>query len=379
MKWNYWIGRLLGIDIYMHATFPLLVLFVIVSATTQGASMGMAALNVLAVLGLFGIVVLHELGHAMAARYYGIPTKDIILLPIGGVARITRMPTNPWQELVIAIAGPAVNVVLALLGLLMLAVVTLLQVPQLSMVVLGFTGINVLLATFNLLPAFPMDGGRVLRALLALRINYVRATNTAAMIGKGMAVFFALVAFWFNPFLLLIAAFVWIGASQEAAMVRARAALTGVPVRELMVRRFYTLAPHDRIGYAMRLLLGSFQEDFPIVEEGHLVGILRRESVREAMNEGDEWARVDACMTADVNTVTPEDALDDVMMRMQEWTQSSVPVIEHGYLVGLLTQGSVQQYIALRNARLARGPQGPTGRPGNQPDWDAPRNILPPR
>ncbi len=219
MRGSFRLGRLFGVPVYLHVTFVLLLGLVGLLGLSRGG-FAVAAGNVVMIVSIFACVLLHEFGHILTARRYGIPTLDVTLLPIGGLARLARMPDEPKQELVVALAGPAVNVVIAAL-LFPLAVLS--GSPFISQLF----AINVILVVFNLLPAFPMDGGRVLRALLARRMTYVRATDLAARIGKGMALLFVFAGlfgvpgvFGANPMLLLIAWFVWSGAGQEAAMVR---------------------------------------------------------------------------------------------------------------------------------------------------------------
>jgi len=192
MKWSWKLGEIAGIGIYLHVTFLLLLGWVAVSHYLAGQSIAMMINGVVFLLALFGIVVLHELGHALTARRFGIPTRDITLLPIGGVARLERMPDDPKQELWVALAGPAVNVVLATVLFIVLRLTSgVAPLSQFNVVGGEFLSklmwVNVSLALFNMLPAFPMDGGRVLRALLAMRLDYVRATQIAANIGQGMA------------------------------------------------------------------------------------------------------------------------------------------------------------------------------------------------
>jgi len=228
MKWSFKLGTLAGIAVYVHATFFILIAWLVMN----GWQAGQSPLEILAdigfVLALFGCVVLHELGHALMARRFGIRTRDVTLLPIGGIARLERMPDNPRQELWVALAGPAVNVVIAGVLGFWLVLFGLLSGGVLSSAVGSFTArlmlVNLALVAFNMLPAFPMDGGRVLRALLAQRMRYVDATDLAAKVGRGMAVVFGIAGLFWNPMLVLIALFVWFGAGQEAEMVRRRAA-----------------------------------------------------------------------------------------------------------------------------------------------------------
>lgn len=230
MRWSWRIGRLAGINISVHVTFLLILLWIVVEEYALGVrAMAGSALYMVA---LFTIVVMHELGHALTARRFGVVTRDIILLPIGGVARLERMPRNPRQELLVAVAGPAVNVVLALVLLAIVRLTGALPAANLYdfdplLSVRGFlyqlVFVNVVLALFNMLPAFPMDGGRVLRALLAMRMSsYARATGIAARIGRVLALCLAAAGLYGlrNPFWVLIALFVWMAAGTEAAAVR---------------------------------------------------------------------------------------------------------------------------------------------------------------
>src|SRR5690242_9787644 len=221
MKWSWRIGRLLGIDVYMHATFLILLVWLGISYYLPPPGLAEVINGLTLIVALFAIVILHEMGHALMARRFGIRTKDITLLPIGGVARLERMPEDPRQELLVALAGPAVNVALAGLLFAVLAPTMgrgVLWAWNEEMRTLGaFLGqmlwVNVALVLFNLIPAFPMDGGRVLRALLAMRMDYAQATRIAAQIGQGIAVVFGLTGLFFNPFLVIIALFVWVGAA----------------------------------------------------------------------------------------------------------------------------------------------------------------------
>ena len=303
MSGSWRIGSIAGIGVFLHWTFLILLGWIVLTHFARGDDLVDAVHGVLFVLALFAIIVLHELGHALAARRYGIPTRDITLLPIGGVARLERMPEEPKQELVVALAGPAVNVVLAALcfaGIIALVglarfggamedgiddlgfvlesheeVAKLSEIPLIGVDFLAkMLVVNVLLVAFNLLPAFPMDGGRVLRALLAMRMDYVRATQVAASIGQMMAVMFGFLGLFFNPFLVFIALFVWMGASSEASMVQVRAGLHGIPVSHAMITSFESVSPDDPLGVAARHVIAGFQHDFPVQEGGRLAGIL---------------------------------------------------------------------------------------------------------
>jgi Zn-dependent protease/CBS domain-containing protein len=321
-----------------------------------------AVAGVIFVLALFGIVVLHELGHALAARRYGIPTRDITLLPIGGVARLERMPEDPRQEFVVALAGPAVNVFLAA-GIF--ATLTLGEgLAPLSQVMRAgghflsqLFWINVTLAVFNLLPAFPMDGGRVLRALLAMRLNYLRATQIAAGVGQGLAILFGfigvlgLLGLPFNPLLLFIALFVWLGAEQESQMVQFRAALQGVPVQSAMITNFQTLHPGDSLSKAVDYFVGGYHHDFPVVDGERVVGMLARSDLTQALERYGPGPPVGRFMRSQFSSADPHEMLTSVLPRLQRGTARTIPVVEDGQLVGLLSADNLADVLMLRTAK----------------------------
>ncbi|MCB1057021.1 MAG: site-2 protease family protein [Acidobacteria bacterium] len=359
MKWSFKLGTLAGIPVYVHVTFFLILPYVAyATARDQGtARIGGA---ILLVLALFGCIVLHELGHALTARRYGVKTRDIILLPIGGVARLERMPREPLQELWVAMAGPAVNVVIALiLGGWLAATGAAMDPEAVSQAfaqgrsfLLQLLAANVLIVLFNLLPAFPMDGGRMLRALLATRIDYVKATRVAAGIGQVMAFLFIFGGLMGSPFLILIGLFVWIGASQESAMVERHHALAEVKVKSAMLTSFERLAPGDTLGHAAERLLAGSQEDFPVASEGgEVFGILRRNDLVAGLVEHGQAAPVTGSMCRDLTSAAPEDLLEPALERLQESKCRTLPVLDaDGRLVGLLTLDNVRELLMIRSA-----------------------------
>ena len=361
MKWSWRIARIAGIDLYVHVTFLILVGWVALSHYLARQSPADAFTGVAFIFSLFAIVVLHELGHALTARRFGIPTRDITLLPIGGVARLDRMPQDPKQELLVALAGPAVNVVLAAILFVVLELGEgLAAYGQVVRVGGSFLDqlfwVNVSLAVFNLLPAFPMDGGRVLRGLLALRMDYLRATQIAAAIGQAMAVLFGFVGLFTNPFLVFIALFVWLGAAGEASMVQMRSALAGIPVQKAMVTDFRTLAPHDQLGRAVDYVLAGFQQDFPVVEEGRVVGVLTRSDLLNALARRGKEVRVGDVMQRDIETGGPRDMLEGVLGRLQRRRCHTLPVVQNGQLVGLVTADNLGELLMIEQA-LRKAPR----------------------
>ena len=361
MKWSWRIARIAGIDLYVHVTFLILVGWVALSHYLARQSPADAFTGVAFIFSLFAIVVLHELGHALTARRFGIPTRDITLLPIGGVARLDRMPQDPKQELLVALAGPAVNVVLAAILFVVLELGEgLAAYGQVVRVGGSFLDqlfwVNVSLAVFNLLPAFPMDGGRVLRGLLALRMDYLRATQIAAGIGQAMAVLFGFVGLFTNPFLVFIALFVWLGAAGEASMVQMRSALAGIPVQKAMVTDFRTLAPHDQLGRAVDYVLAGFEQDSPVVEEGRVVGVLTRSDLLNALARRGKEVRVGEVMQRDIETGGPWDMLEGVLGRLQRRRCHTLPVVQNGQLVGLVTADNLGELLMIEQA-LRKAPR----------------------
>ena len=357
MKWSWRIGSLAGIPVFIHATFLLIVVWVILVHAWQGSSLVGTLAGLLFVAAIFGCVILHELGHALTARRFDVQTRDIILLPIGCVARLERMPERPAHEFWVAIAGPMVNVVIAiLLGVGLWIGQTWQPLQDLTVSTGPFAQrllvVNVFLFAFNLLPAFPMDGGRIFRALLAMRMDYVRATRAAASLGQGMALLFGLIGLFTNPFLILIAFFVWIGAAGESSNVELRDLLQGVPVNRTMITDFRILEPSSTLAEAARLVLQTHQQDFPVVQRGELVGLLTRSDLFRALAEQDRDAAVVVAMRDDFPRVQAGEEVRDLLPRMQDL--SAVPVMDGDRLVGMMTLENLQEYLAIQAALSGR-------------------------
>lgn len=355
MKWSIKIGKFVGIDVYMHITFLLLVGWVALVHWQRGQTVGAVLVGVSFILAIFMCVVLHEFGHALMARRYGISTRDIILLPIGGLARLEKMPTQPIQELWVALAGPAVNAVIAVALFVWLKATASWEPVQSLTVTTGpflerLMALNLFMIAFNMIPAFPMDGGRVLRAILATRQEYDRATRIAAAIGRGMAFLFAVIGFFYNPFLIFIALFVWMGASQEATMVKLKSAIEGIPVGQAMVSDFKTLSIHDSLKRAAELTLAGSQKDFPVVSDGLLEGVLRQTDLLKALSTQDAQATVASITHKDVTTVETTEMLDAVVAKLNECQCHLLPVTRGGELVGVVTTDNLGAFIRLREA-----------------------------
>jgi Zn-dependent protease/CBS domain-containing protein len=369
MRWSWKIGRLAGINVYMHATFVLLLAFILLASWSEKHNLNDTLIAVLFILAIFACVVLHELGHALTARRYGIRTRDIILLPIGGVARLERMPDKPLEELKVALAGPAVNVVIAGgLFLLLEAWGIHATFSQLELVSGDFLerimAVNLWLAGFNLIPAFPMDGGRVLRALLATRMEYTQATLKAAHIGQALALVFGFVGLFRDPFLLFIALFVWMGAESEASTVQLHTSMDGVPVERVMLTEFRTLQPDDTLAQATDYVLAGFQHDFPVVFGDHVLGILTREDLMKALSAHGSGLHVRDAMRREFEIADSHDMLDQAVRKLGATRVRTIPVERDGRLVGLLNMENIGEYMMIQSALRQSQPRDRGHGPG---------------
>lgn len=355
MKWSWKFGRLAGIELRVHATFIILLVWLAFAYYRQSGSVFGAAEGVAFTLALFASVIVHELGHALTGRRFGVPTRDITLLPIGGVARLEYIPEQPRQELAIALAGPAVT--LGIVVVLYVAARALSQPLTLTPDVLGDSAppafvtqlmwVNVTLLVFNLLPAFPMDGGRVLRAALALRMNFVRATEIAARVGRAFALVFGAVGFFYNPILVLIALFVWLGAAAESSATQVKSSLSGVDVERVMISDVQTLAPGDTLDVALNHVLAGFQQDFPVVDNGEVVGVLTRSALLAGLARDGRDAFVSSAMERSFKTAQPREPVERAMARLHECKCHTLPVLSDGHLEGVLTLDNIGEYLMI--------------------------------
>ena len=358
MTWSFPIGRLLGSELRVHVTFFLLLAWVAFSAFAAGGAAA-AVVNTAFILVLFACVVAHEYGHALMARRFGIRTPDITLLPIGGMARLERMPDEPLQELAVALAGPAVNVVIwAVLTLLFGAPTDVEALADISPGTAEFLGhvasVNLFLVLFNLIPAFPMDGGRVLRALLAMGLGRVRATRAAATVGQIVALLFGL---WGaasgNLLLILIGVFVFLAAESEATEVKNRATLHGLAARDAMITAFEALSPADTLAMAGAALVRTTQHEFPVLlPDGRIAGFLTRAALLRALAEGDTDRPVAEVMEPKVPVIPLAAPLDEVLDALAE--APAVAVTDRSRrLAGYITHENIGELMVVHRARHA--------------------------
>lgn len=357
MRWSFKLGSYRGIDVFVHVTFFLLLAFWAFTGYSAGGTLGAAAMNVLFIVAVFGCVLLHEFGHALMAARYGIPTRDIVLYPIGGVARLERMPKDPGQELWVALAGPAVNVAIAAVlfvwlqvtgALVPLTSLGALQGPFLERLMI----VNIGLVLFNMLPAFPMDGGRVMRSLLAMRTSYERATAVAARTGQTLALLFgAFALFSGSPMMILIAVFVWMAAGAENRQVQMHSALGGVPLEHLMRTDIRVLDAALPLQSAVRASVASGQRDFPVVAMGRLVGVLWQEDMIRGLQELGPDAAITEVTDRAVGQAHLGERVEAVLQRMGTSNERLMPVTDAlGRLVGVLTPDTMGQFMRLQAA-----------------------------
>jgi Zn-dependent protease/CBS domain-containing protein len=348
--------RLFGVPVRLHFTFLLLLVFLVV--TDLGSKEG-GATFALFVLGLFASVLLHELSHAWTARLFQVKTIEIVMFPIGGVSRMERS-LRPTEELWVALAGPLMNLVLAVgifavlrftngsVAIRLKDVIELSDANVLPRLAFG----NLLLAAFNLIPAFPMDGGRILRALLSFIRTEEQATQMAAWMGRMLAISMGLYGLLAPQFLLVFSAFfIYLGAAQEGAAALGRTLTHGIPVRAAMIREFHTLTPGDTVRHATDLLLSTSQQDFPVIHGNQVTGLLSRNLLVRAMASEGPDAYVAGIMDRDFLSLEPEMDLSEVLPLMAQAGQCAL-VMDNEKLVGLLTTDNLSEFLLLRRVGM---------------------------
>jgi Zn-dependent protease/CBS domain-containing protein len=370
MSWSINIGSIAGTAVRIHVTFVLLLAAIFLLGLAAGGVTN-AVNSLVFVMLLFACVLAHEFGHILTARAFGVETPDVTLLPIGGVARLARIPEKPGQELLIAIAGPLVNVAIA--AVLVAVTPTHLSATHFAAMessnlslIDRLAAANIVLAVFNMIPAFPMDGGRVLRALLAIRLGHVRATEIAAAIGQWAAFAFGFIGLLSgNLMLIFVAIFVYLAAASEAQMVALRAMSRDVPVTAAMVTQFATLTGNEHIDAAVETLLQTSQTDFPVIDDNHrLIGIVGRAEIIKALRERGPTAPVSDVMVTDIPTLERSHKLDEAFRLLQENAVPAVGVVDYaGRLIGLVTAATVGEMLMVQRSLPQGARLGPWSRP----------------
>lgn len=359
MKWSWKIARIAGIDIYVHATFFILILWLSLIYWKAGGTLLAVLSGVGFILLLFTSVVLHEFGHALTARRFGIRTRNITLLPIGGVALLEKMPDDPREEIIVALAGPAVNLVIALLLFIASGVNgAFISAEPLALADGGFLQrlmlMNIFLALFNLIPAFPMDGGRILRAILAIRMDHVRATQAAASIGQSIALIFGFLGVLYNPFLIFIALFVWIGAAAEAQNATLKSNLSGVKVGDAMQTNYEVLHPDDPLSRAVDLTLSGTQKDFPVLSAHKVIGVLGQSELLMGLSRKGKHSLTSEFMRRDVQSVESTESLQLVLDRFQNSDCKIIAVTRSGNLAGIIDLENIIELLKIQTAMHER-------------------------
>lgn len=353
------IGRFAGIKVQIHWTFWLLFIFVAFMVYTSGGTTADLIWNLVFVSALFFCVILHEFGHALTARTFGVGTRSITLLPIGGLASLKEIPDNPKQEFYIAIAGPLVNVVIALLLYPFVSFDAFIgQDPdvlqeQLSTVngsnfLFYLFFVNIALVLFNMLPAFPMDGGRVFRALLSMKLGRVRATNIAASVGKFLAFLFFIYGLFYSVILAVIAVFIYFGAHSENITVQQLGLLEGSTVRDAMITEFSILNVNDPLSAAVDKILATTEQHFVVTEGDEIAGILYMEDLTMALRDRGRDSEIRAVMDRDIRSLKPDEPLANGYKKLQRGSKNFFPVLENGTVIGVVDMNNLNEFLTLK-------------------------------
>ena len=362
MKGSLKLGKIAGIGLFVHWTFSLLILFIVYTNYKAGQNSIQILWSVLFILCIFLTVFMHELGHALTAKKFGIKTKDITLLPIGGVAQLERLPEKPSEELMVAFAGPMVNIILALLTSLFISLPNTSEemVAELENGVnagnffLNFYLVNIILAFFNLIPAFPMDGGRVLRALLSYKLERHQATKIAARIGQALAIGFVLLGFYSNPFLIFIGIFVFMGAQIESEYTESKYMLKGYKVRDVLMKQYPTIDYNETLETAVKIMLDSQNKHFLVTENDIPMGTLNREQIIAALAKKEGETRLSSIMDRELILLQADDLLEDIFELVYKNKSTLMLVIDDNQLIGTLDTENLLEFILINEVKANR-------------------------
>jgi Zn-dependent protease/predicted transcriptional regulator len=341
MRWSFPAGRLFNIPVRIHYTFILLLAFIwYVETTILGPRGGLHSVFFWALI--FLCVLFHELAHSLVAKSYGLTVTSIVLLPIGGVSQIAEIPRDPFKEVAITVAGPVANFIIA--GVLLLAgksVDPSVRFSEISLqsgnMLVDLFWANVMLALFNIIPAYPMDGGRILRGIIAMKKEYLEATRIAADVGKLFAIGFIIAGFFYNWWLILIGIFVFSGASSEAEAASLSSKLEKIRVSELMITDFKTISPDEPLTAVVEKSLHTIQNDFPVVSDGRFLGVLTRSAVIESLHHHLHETKVGEIAKKNFPVIAPDNTASETLNAMRAAHVSVAPVEENGVLKGIIT------------------------------------------
>ncbi|MEY8021372.1 site-2 protease family protein [Muriicola sp. SD30] len=355
-KWSLFMGSYSGIKVFIHWTFWIIIGWIFMMHYQMGHGWTEAIQGVLFILVLFACVVLHEFGHALMAKEYGIPTRGITLYPIGGVASLHKMPDKPAQELAVALAGPAVNFVIAgVLYIFLYVNDQLLPISEIDHMSgdnfwFNIMVANVILAVFNLIPAFPMDGGRVLRALLSFNMGKLKATTIAARVGQFLAIVFVFLGFFSSFWLVFIGLFIYLGAGAEEVRESAKSALTGYTAMDVLIQKYTCLLPEETLEKALQLLRNTQEQGFVVEENGQVQGVLTRKELIKGLSTYGNSAPVSKVMRKDFVIIVPDMPLQQVYEKFMSNNAQLAPVLEGGQLIGIVDAKGINEMVMIKKA-----------------------------
>lgn len=356
MKGTLRLARIKGIQVTIHWTFVLLLAWIVLQNVKSGLAVGPVMWTIIFVLGIFVCVILHELGHALMAMQFGIHTRDITLYPIGGVARLESMPRKPKEELLVALAGPAVNLVIALILYPFIDFKSIASEEALAQIgpanfMFAFAVVNIWLALFNLVPAFPMDGGRVLRAFLSFWMDRPLATKSAAMLGQLIAIGFIFLGFYVNPFLIFIGLFIILGAQSESNYAQAEALMEGHTVSDLTMHEMPLIAPETTVAQLVSEVLNSQKKNFVVWDGHNALGIVTQLDAIKALGDRGEQALVHEFMQTDILYLPATMPVTDAIVKMQSSGRTVALVREADQVVGMVDNDNLVEFILIQRAK----------------------------
>jgi Zn-dependent protease/predicted transcriptional regulator len=354
MGWSLNIGKIFGIRFRIHITFFLLVAFIFVSVLRDDG-LKKAFIATAFICAVFACVLIHEIGHSLIALLFGKRAKSITLLPIGGIAALEELPEKPLQEIAMAIIGPLINLAIAALIFLFIGSWTGIGEPNLypdstRSFFAELINVNIFLALFNLIPAFPMDGGRVLRGVLALKLNFLKATNVAVIIGQAFATLFIFIGLFTNWWLALIGLFLYLGAGSEKQQTVLRSYLHQVPVKEAMTTEFVSLSPDALLSTVLQHFHHGLQENFPVIDNQKIIGILTKDSILSSLREKDLNIPVWKIMDTDFVSVSPDTSLDNVYKLLLSTRKNALIVTDQQTVVGIISLDGISRFFMVRSA-----------------------------
>ncbi len=357
-KYSLILGRPLGIKLSVHWTFLLLIAYIVFISIQRGLNVQQILMHIIFVFAIFVCVVLHELGHSLVAIKLGGKVHSITLLPIGGMANISEMPEKPRDEFLMSLGGPVVNVIIAFIVWIYLKFAHPVAVDEMTFEYitldnfpLMLIAVNIFILAFNLIPAFPMDGGRLFRSALAMRYSRLKATRIAKNIGQGFAVLFIIAGLYFNPFLIVIGFFILLGAGSEYEMTKQQYVLNKFEVKDILVKKYAKLDENDTIEKAAKEIVKIPNKGFVITSDDEYIGILSKNNIIDALSNFDKSTKVKEVMNKNIQTLSPETELFEVYKKMTQNNQDILPVMKNDKFIGILDIENVNELVLIQNAK----------------------------